>query len=623
MADQKDKIEEKEEKPLNKDEEITKHQSLWEKLEYVKDNITVEPLLAGLIIPSILNIFAMVNLNLDKACRVNLGYSAEVCDALVQRSGNYTNEEKEIQKLIASIDIWRGVLKTAIPCVMIMFLGAWSDRTGKRKLCIMLPVFGELLTSINNLICVYFFYEIPVEATVFMETIFVACTGGWVTMFLGVYSYISDITSEETRTFRVGLVSFCMTVGLPIGIGLSGVLLQRMGYYGIFTMTLSMFIVVLLYGIVCLKEPDQLLKERGLPPIERKEAQSKVSFFNLSHVVDTLYVAYRKRENRKRVKVLLTLFTVFILYGPTMSEHGILYLFTRTRLNWDIVNYSLYTSYSIILHSFGAMFSITVLSKKLQVDDSLLCLISITSKFVGAIWTAFVTTNLEMYLVPLVELLNATTFTSLRSIISKLVEKQETAKINSLFSLVETIANLLFHPFYSWMYMKTVEFMPGAAFLLSAALIIPAWIILIMFYVQYKKSARLARKQALEAEEQKESEMKKAGILNTLFVAENVDKIDISCISGLENRLDVNEQLDQLDTENQNKSPVETGICNKQDSIEDKSTESDMKGDAENNDKFDEDATKRSIQSKDDESKMAEKLDINRTDDLDKTKTKL
>lgn len=46
----------------------------------------------------------------------------------------------------------------------------------------------------------------------------------------------------------------------------------------------------------------------------------------------------------------------------------------------------------------GAIFSITILSRKLQIDDSLLCLISVSSKFVGSIWTAFVKTDIEMYL---------------------------------------------------------------------------------------------------------------------------------------------------------------------------------------------------------------------------------
>lgn len=265
----KEKMEDKEEKPLNKEvEKLYKDKSFSEKLFHIKNNITVEPLLAGLIVPSVISMFAMTNLNLDKACRVNLKFSDEVCDALIKRSNtNFSEYEREVQKLISSIDIWRGVLRTTLPCIIIMFLGSWSDRTGRRKICILLPIFGEVLTSVNNIINVYYFYEIPVQVTIFLETIFVAGTGGWVTMFLGVFSYISDITSEETRTFRVGLVNFCMTVGVPIGIGASGFLLQRMGYYGIFSMTTTLFTLVLLYGCFCLKEPNDLLREKGLPVV--------------------------------------------------------------------------------------------------------------------------------------------------------------------------------------------------------------------------------------------------------------------------------------------------------------------------------------------------------------------
>lgn len=526
MAEEKQKPEEVEEKPLNKNENLYKDKTFGEKLGYIKDNITVEPLLAGLIIPSVIARFAMTNLNLDKACRVNLKFDDVICDALIKKtSNNFSEYEREIQKLISSIDIWKSVIQTALPCLIIMFLGAWSDRTGKRKLCIMLPIYGEVMTSISNLINVYFFYEIPVEITVFMETFFPAVTGGWVTMFLGVFSYISDITSEESRTFRVGVVNFCFTAGLPIGIGLSGILLRRLGYYGIFSLTAALFVLVLSYGNFSLREPDQVLIDNGLPPIER-ENNNNVSFFDVSHVSETVLVAFRRRASSGRLKVILTLFCVFILFGPTSSEHTVFYLFVRNRLNWDMVQYSLYISYSIILHSFGAMFSIAVLSKRMQIDDCVLCLVSVASKFVGSIWTAFVQTDIEMYLVPVAELLNATTFTSLRSIISKLVEKQETAKVNSLFSLTETLAALAFSPFYSWLYMKTLHSVSGAVFLTSAAITIPASIILTYLYTEHRKEIKSSRKRALEAEEKKEAEKKKYDTSN-VYTIENKTEADV------------------------------------------------------------------------------------------------
>ncbi|CAF4755522.1 unnamed protein product [Pieris macdunnoughi] len=506
MADENQDPDKTEEKPLNKKLVKYKDRNFSEKLCYIRENITVEPLFAGLIIPSVISRFAMGNFNLDKACRVNFAFGDEICNALVKKnSNNFSEYERQVQTLISSIDIWRSVINTALPCIIIMFLGAWSDRTGKRKLCILLPIFGELMTSINNIVNVFFFYEIPVEITVFLETFFTAVTGGWVTMFLGVFSYISDITSEQSRTFRVGLVSFCMTVGVPIGIAVGGILVQRMGYYGLFSSTSILFSFVLMYGCFCLKEPDAFLEDKGLPKIERT-ASKDVAFFDLSHVVETVNVAFRRRASNARVKVILTLVAVFIIYGPAMSEHGVFYLFVRNQLNWDMVKYSFFASYSIILHSIGVMFSITVLSKKLQFDDSLLCVIAMISKFTGAVWTAFVKTDLEMILIPIIEFFSSAIMTSLRSMITKLVEKDETAKVNSLFALTETLASLVFHPLYSWLYMKTLKLLPGAVFLTSAALIIPASVILVYFFIQHRKAVSTARKLALENQEKNDAE---------------------------------------------------------------------------------------------------------------------
>lgn len=68
-----------------------KHMPWTERMSYLWDSITVEPMLACYIMPSVLASLATQNLNLEKACRVNLAYPDHVCDALTRRdTANYT-----------------------------------------------------------------------------------------------------------------------------------------------------------------------------------------------------------------------------------------------------------------------------------------------------------------------------------------------------------------------------------------------------------------------------------------------------------------------------------------------------------------------------------------------------
>lgn len=229
--------------------------NFWQKFKYVKTNVTVEPVLALFVMPSVLAMLATQNLNLDKACRVNLEFPDQVCTALrLRKRANYTFEEDEVQKLIASMQAWKSVIHTAVPTVLMLFIGAWSDKTGKRKICMLVPIFGEFMTCILNIMNTYFFYEIPVEWTVFMEVIFPSLTGGWYTMFLGAFSYMGDITSKDTRTFRIGILNLCMTVGFPIGMGLSGVLLKILGFYGVFAVSGSLQLINFCYVLFFIED---------------------------------------------------------------------------------------------------------------------------------------------------------------------------------------------------------------------------------------------------------------------------------------------------------------------------------------------------------------------------------
>ncbi|XP_061728977.1 proton-coupled folate transporter-like [Cydia pomonella] len=469
----------------------TERKTLKEKIKYVKDNITVEPVVACFVIPGVLARLATQNLNLDKACRVNLGYGDAVCDSLLARESNkYLKEELAVQELVASMEVWKNLIVTAIPSFLILFLGAWSDRTRKRKICILLPVVGDLLMCLSNILSVYFFYEIPVQLTMFLEAIFPAITGGWITSYMGIFSYISDISSVETRTFRIGVTNLCTTAGGPIASALSGILLHNIGYYGVFTVSGLLFLFSICYGFIFIQDPERPVSEKE---IEDKSADvwgSFKSFFDTKHVQDTLAVAFKTGPNHRQTKSILILTCIVLIHGPWYGEYSVRYLFTRYRFNWDALKYSFYNTFYIVVHALGALISISLFSRYLKWNDSVLGIISTCSKFVGAIAVARATTSLDMYIAVLLETFNATTFTAMRSISSKLVTSDELGKMTSVFNLTEILANMIFGPVYSWLYRETLSVDPGIIYYVSAAFTVPPIIIFIWIFIQHKKDTR-------------------------------------------------------------------------------------------------------------------------------------
>ncbi|XP_013184458.2 proton-coupled folate transporter [Amyelois transitella] len=461
-----------------------------EKIKYVKSNITVEPVLALFVMPSVLAMLATQNLNLDKACRVNLEFGDEVCTALrLRKRANHSFEEDEVQKMIASVQAWKSVIQTSVPTILMLFVGAWSDKTGRRKICMILPLFGEFMTCLLNIVNTYFFYEVPVELTVFMEVIFPSLTGGWYTMFLGAFSYLGDVTSRETRTFRIGILNLCMTIGFPIGMGLSGVLLKLLGYYGVFTISALLQLTNICYVYFMLED------HRWLEKKDNKDKKTGVrsfllEFFDIRSLKETLEIAFKKGANNRRLRVCLILSVVCLTFGPMWGELSVMYIFARYRFNWDEVKYSIYSTYSLITHSIGTLFSISVFSKKLGADDAVLGMISAASKICGALVLAFARNDIEVYMCPLVEILNGTSGIALRSIASKLVSYQELGKVFSLFGVAETIMPLVFTPLYSRVYILSLHVLPGAVFLLSVLASLPVFGIFGWFYFQHKRDER-------------------------------------------------------------------------------------------------------------------------------------
>ncbi|XP_046744566.1 solute carrier family 46 member 3-like [Diprion similis] len=485
-----------------------KSMNLGQKFGFMARNVTVEPMVACYIMPSVLAALATQNLNLEKACRVNLAYPDDVCTALAARNtSGFHDEELAVQKLVAGMQSWKTALQSGLPAVLILFIGAWSDRTGLRKPCMLVPIVGEFLTSISLIICTYWFYELPMEAAGASEALWPALTGGWFAMFMGIFSYIGDVTTVESRTLRIGAVNVFVSLGIPIGMALSGVLYVKIGFYGVFAISTVCYVLSFVYGVVCIKEVPR-------PPststnVQEKKPQPKTSiwasvtdFFALRHISETFKVAFKKGANNRQQRVAVLMVIVMVVIGPMHGEMAVMYLFTRYRFNWNEVQFSMFSTYSMLTNLAGTMVSIGVFSHLLKIDDALVGVMSCMSKILASFVYAFASTDWMIYLAPLVEIVNGTSFIAMRSIASKLVPTDELGKVNSLFGVCEALMPLVYGPMYSSVYAATMNTLPGAFFLLGGGLTIPAVILFLWLYTEHRADRK-------RAEEEKKQETEK------------------------------------------------------------------------------------------------------------------
>ncbi|XP_048477532.1 solute carrier family 46 member 3 [Plutella xylostella] len=457
----------------------------FQKVRYMMNMITVEPILACYVMPSVLSALATQNLYLEKACRVNLGYSDHICDALTRRdTANYTAEEEAVQTLVAHVAGWKTVLQSFLPCGILIFLGAYSDRVGQRKICMLLPIIGEFLTSVGLIINTYFFYELSVEVAAVTEAIFPALTGGWFTMFAGIFSYIADVTTEEQRTLRIGIVNLFYSVGVPVGAALSGILVKKIGLYGVFSLSASLYILSFVYGYCRIKEVKR--PEGSTKPAENWREWLKM-FFDTRYVKETVLVAFKNGPNNRRLRVIMLVIVLCVVIGPIYGEMAVMYLFTRFRFNWNEVDFSVFSTYAMCTSLVGTLFSVGVFSHLLKFDDAIIGVISCMSKILSGFMYAFSTKTWHIYIAPLIEIFNGTSFIAMRSMVSKLVCKDELGKVNSLFGVAEAMMPLVYAPMYTTVYTATIKTFPGAFFLLGGGLTVPAVVIFLWLYLANKK----------------------------------------------------------------------------------------------------------------------------------------
>lgn len=189
---------------------------------------------------------------LQKACRVNNNFSAEICDNIK----NISNVEYKrlVQITTARFIQWESIAAHIFPIILAFFLGSFSDRHG-RKFPLLMGLFGKLLYSLMMILNAHM-VNWPLEYVIFTATLPAALTGADVAIFASCFAYISDITTLDNRTLRVTILDVCYLSAMPLGVTLGSYIFHE--YMGkshekMFIINASLMVVSIIYTLFALK----------------------------------------------------------------------------------------------------------------------------------------------------------------------------------------------------------------------------------------------------------------------------------------------------------------------------------------------------------------------------------
>lgn len=296
--------------------------ALWLKLRAILSQVAVEPvmLLDGLAY-SIMIVY-VENLQMDKICLVNLNLTQEVCSNL----SNHPDENIAMQQYFSVFGMYNGIIMAFLPLFFILFMGAWSDKYG-RKVPLYIATLGHFCWAAGYLVNSWVSHW-PVEY-ILVAALMDSLGGGTVSFLTAANAYISDVTSEESRTTRVGLANSIWFLGGPIGTLLGTYIYMYGGYQILFGTAVVLHCISLTYLFFLPESHGPFAKHKSKKsqdqsdeaqqirlsfkkPSEIAEDSSKISiwrmfldFFNYERIVDSFRCTFKPRGGFVRIFILL------------------------------------------------------------------------------------------------------------------------------------------------------------------------------------------------------------------------------------------------------------------------------------------------------------------------------
>uniref|UniRef100_A0A034W8X9 Solute carrier family 46 member 3 n=1 Tax=Bactrocera dorsalis TaxID=27457 RepID=A0A034W8X9_BACDO len=476
----------------------------WRRLRFY----LVEPMVFILLFAYNLSETIVKNQIIYQTCTSIFYYNESDCGQLGTKnaSEHVKQIETTIQPYAARIFMTSSLIESFVPAFCGVFIGAWSDRFGRKPLLItaysgyalyyaIAAIISQLST--NSLVSPWYYL---------LAVLPLSLIGGSVTYSVATFCYISDVSSAQERPYRMATYEVALIGGLMAGSFISGYLYEATNATYVFlTSCCCIFVAtcIILFFI-----PESLNRRRfqfvynTVSEEEERERQLNASadetgeiqkLFDLAAVKEMWQTCFRPREYNDRAIIWLAMMACSISVFVIDGSMTVFYLFIREIFNWSVKEFTTFETINMFVTTIGNIMGIIVLKRLLKLSVVHIGILAFLSEAVGSCIKAFAVTNWFMYLAVGVSALRAMAHPMCRTIASNVLPPNELGKFFSFYSVLQAFLPFIASPIYAGIYSITLTSFPGFYNLLNANLFIIA--ICFLLVILRKKRAYPTRYQ--------------------------------------------------------------------------------------------------------------------------------
>ena len=230
----------------------------------------------------------------------------------INKSSPYYLTQQRIQSETSQWTLYGTLLATLPSFVITLWIGSYSD-VKSRKISLILPLVGSILTAAYSVIVIYF--ELGLVVSIF-GNVFTGLSGGYMTLLMGVFAYTADVSTHNSRTIHMIIVLLFINIASAIATIGTGYLVTAIGLLYPTLIVLGINILNLLY--VCVSLPETVIPDKN------------AKFFSLKHVLHPLHLVFNSGDVICKRSIILLSLVIFFLTGlPILSDPNITILFLQ------------------------------------------------------------------------------------------------------------------------------------------------------------------------------------------------------------------------------------------------------------------------------------------------------